>query len=132
MKLLHLLSPLTSNSKSSLLSNFEIGFTDSYTKDISLLLSGFGINLADSISLTDSVRFRCSVLETIGLGTTGLKKSQTASFNIRKSAIDVVTEIAPIYLDLRKIVAFQSLTSSEGKVAVVKDIDYVSSDGETQ
>lgn len=92
-----------------LLSGIGINFASNHIKDIDLLLSGFIINLADGINhaddispindidlandidSTDSISSESSVLGTISLGITNLKKSQIAGFEIEKNAIDVIT-----------------------------------------
>lgn len=69
MKFLPPLFPLTNNGKEILLSGTDINLAGSHAKDISFLLSSFGIDSANDIGLTDDIGFESSVLGTIDLET---------------------------------------------------------------
>lgn len=115
---------MTSNIKDFFSLGASIGLASGHTKDVSLLLSSFGVDFADgiclfndislvdsvslansiglanndglinNISLDDTVSFMSNVLSIIGLKTTSLEKCETTGLEIRKSAINIMIQIA--------------------------------------
>lgn len=124
IKFLFLFFLLTNNGKNFLLFSASIDLVSDYAKGINFLLFSFDINPTDDINLIDNVDpinsiglinkidyidnigFENSISKIISLENIVLRKSQIISLDIRKSAINIITQTIFFCLDLSKIFIF--------------------------